>query len=293
MSKVCSINLGWIGTGILGRAIIKELLGSGINVIIYNRTVNKTNELINCGATLANNIDDLFLKSNIIFTCLGNSEAFNNLILSRIKKLNINNEKKTIIDLGTISPESAIDNARLLRSCMMNYIECPVSGGPEGAANRTMTAICAGDKDIFSENHQILRIFCTNIHYVGEHGNAQKLKIINNLAESINLLCASEVILLGTKLGFKISTLRDILTTARGKSTYMDLLLERLYQNINEPTVTLDIRTKDLALAESLLNKNNFNSTLSFSTIKTFKKVKTIYGPLEDQSKCYDLLRNT
>jgi 3-hydroxyisobutyrate dehydrogenase-like beta-hydroxyacid dehydrogenase len=284
--------IGWIGTGILGTEIVKTLLRKGINVSIYNRTKEKADNLVQYGAKIEDNLLDLFSKSTIIFSCLGSQDAFRSLIELNINVLNKRKKKKILIDISTISPQDAISNAVSLKLINVNYIESPVSGGKEGANQGIMTAICSGNIKFFVLIKNLLSYFCSNIHYVGEHGNAQKLKIINNLAESINLLCASEVILLGLKLGFDVGILKDILTTARGRSTYMDLLLERLYNQTDDIAVTLDVRTKDLALAKALLEQVELKANLSNIAIELFEKTKKIYGLSEDQSKCFDAIQS-
>lgn len=282
--------IGWIGTGILGTEIVKVLLKNGVNVSVYNRTKEKAYSLMKYGAKIEGSILDLFLQFKVVFCCLGSQEAFDSLINN--SELNKINRDLILVDISTISPKDSINNAKKLGLLNIKYIESPVSGGKEGAINGIMTAICSGDSVSFGYISNILNYFCTNIHYVGKHGNAQKLKIINNLAESINLICASEVILLGLKLGFDISTLKAVLTTARGRSVYMDLLLERLFNKITDVAVTLDVRTKDLSLAQELLNDTNLETQLSSVVIELFKKTKEIYGPSEDQSKCFDIIQS-
>ncbi|PJD91618.1 MAG: hypothetical protein CK424_06215 [Legionella sp.] len=291
MNNPASAIIGWIGTGILGSAIVEQLLSKHFQVKIYNRTKNKCKPLVDQGAIQADSILDI-LHCETIFVCLGNEDAFQELILANAPYLDVTQKKITLIDLSTTSPDFAIDVSKRLQAFNISYLESPVSGGQEGAKNGTMTAICAGDLDVFGQAVILLKHFCSSVHYVGNNGDAQKLKIINNLAESINLHGASEVVSLGLKLGFDIDTLRAVLTTARGKSAYMDILLNRLAENIEHVAVTLDVRTKDLFLAHALLKQTELDLVLSKMTIDLFEATKKVFGAQADQTECFHHIQN-
>lgn len=284
-------NVGWIGTGILGSAIVKRLLACEINTFIYNRTHRKANLLKKNGACVCNSVSEVFKKCQVVFLCVTGSKAFDDLILVNLPELkNKNKSKKILIDVSTVNPDFSKSTSNILKKHGVAYFDCPVSGGVKGALSGKMTAICSGNKNIFLKIHQIISFFCDNIEYVGSIGKAQELKIINNLAESINLVCASEVILLALSLGHNIKNIKKVLSKARGRSAYMDLLLEKLTTKNTKVDVTLEVRMKDLLLANDLIKKNLSKLKLSSLVLNIFKKTIKHSDLYSDQTKCFDYI---
>lgn len=284
------MKIGFIGTGILGSAIVKKLLSHGLYVNVYNRSSHKAEALSQFGANVCFSISKLLHDSQVIFFCLSNEDATYQILKSDFSQ--DKSSGKTIIDLCTASTDYAKEVAFKLKFMGAGYIECPVSGGVVGAMNGTLTAICAGDRVIFDAHKYILKYFCKHIHYTGCYGNAQQLKIINNLAESINMLCAAEVITIARNLGFNIDIIRDVLTTARGKSDYMTILLDNIYSHDKNVAVTLDVRLKDLKLAMNLIQDTGINPVFSECANTLFTETLNIYGKSEDQSKCLEIVKN-
>lgn len=284
------MKIGFIGTGILGAAIVKKLLNHGLYVNIYNRSLHKAEALSQFGANVCFSISKLLHDSQVIFFCLSNEDATYEILERGFTQ--DTSSGKTIIDLCTASPAYAKEVSSKLKIIGASYIECPVSGGAVGAMNGALTAICAGDHGVFDANKHILKYFCKHIHYTGCYGNAQQLKIINNLAESINMLCAAEVITIARNLGFNIDIIRDVLTTARGKSDYMTILLDNIYSHDKNVAVTLDVRLKDLKLAMNLIQNAGINPVFSECANTLFAETLSIYGKYEDQSKCLEIVKN-
>lgn len=284
------MKIGFIGTGILGSAIVQKLLSHGMSVNVYNRSLYKAEALSQYGANVCNNISDLFDSSQVIFFCLSNEEAMLEILDKNCKQDNL--LSKTIVDLCTASPTYAINTAAKFKLMGAKYIECPVSGGAVGALNGSLTAICAGDMAIIECHKTILQSFCRHIHYTGCYGNAQQLKIINNLAESINMLCAAEMVTIARNLGFNIDVIRDVLTTARGKSDYMTILLDNIYSDDKTVAVTLDVRLKDLKLGMDLIKSAVISPIFSDCANRLFTETINMYGKQADQSKCLEIVKN-
>ena len=280
----------FIGTGILGSAIVKKLLNHGLYINVYNRSLYKAEALSQYGANVCSNVDHLLHDSQVIFFCLSNEVPIDTLLEKNFTQGNLLN--KTIIDLSTASPDYAKDTASKVNLMHAQYIECPVSGGATGALNGSLTAICAGDGKIIDAHKAILKYFCKHIHYAGGYGNAQQLKIINNLAESINMICAAEMVTIARNLGFNIDIIRNVLTTARGKSDYMTILLDNIYSDDKNIAVTLDVRLKDLNLGMRLMQNAGITPIFSDYANMLFTETLNIYGKHADQSKCLEIVKN-
>lgn len=286
-----SKRIGWIGTGNLGSAIVMRLLNQGYDVYVYNRTKEKTKPLEMLGAHIISSPKELTNYCNILFLCLGSKEAIESVLfegeLAVFKK---KVQSITIIDTSTIGSEFAIQLERTIDSFNSYYIECPVSGGPENALQGRLTAILSGKKEIVIDIVDIVKSFCGIVHNFHEPGKAQLLKVLNNLAESINLIGASEVISLGSKYGLKIEEMYRVFYTMRGNSKYMDVLFERLLHPNEQVAVSLGIRTKDLSLSKELTETNY--SPISNLTQSLFDNVVELLGNDMDQTECIKLFQS-
>lgn len=286
------MQLGWVGTGVLGSAVIKRL-SLNYKVNTWNRTEKKLDKLTSYGIIKYNKLADLAKNSNIVFLCLAGENAHREVIFSSEGLASNLQQGSIIIDLSTIDPsQSKTIHSILLNDYSIDYIECPVSGGPENAVNGKLAAIVAGDEMIFNKVKDVLSHIASVVNFVGEVGNAQTIKILNNLAESLNLLTASEVLSMGRKLGIDYQTLKDVLSTTRGYSVYMGVLLDRLCNPTEEVSASLEVRLKDIELAHKLSTETNQWIPLG-SLAKELYRLSIIQnGKHRDQTSCFNIYNN-
>lgn len=281
--------IGFWGTGKLGIAIAKKLIQNNLELFIHNRTMDNAKLLINEGAIWCDQLTKVFTQSDIIFICVSH-DNYTNELFSNPKELNIY-KQKIIIDLSTISPLNAGEIASKANLLGSYYYSCPVSGGVEGVYNNSLAAIISGNKVLFDNFEYILRIFIDKITWVSNHEEALKLKILNNLAESINLLGALEIINLGLRLNIPLSDMESTFTTCRGRSAYMDVALGFLKNDCNSTNVSLHVRNKDIKLAQKLNNDNGgTNNMLSDLTINIFSTLLEKYSGTDDQCSYFNYL---
>jgi 3-hydroxyisobutyrate dehydrogenase-like beta-hydroxyacid dehydrogenase len=282
--------IGWIGTGVLGTAIVKRLLTQNIAVTVFNRTEAKARVLVDNGATLALSPRDLARECSTIFLCLVGHEAIESVIFDREQGIVAAGAKELcIIDTSTISPSFARSLAERLLQMGIHYLEAPVSGGPENARLGKLACIMAGSQMQFQKHQELMDTFTSSLYYIGHSGNAQLIKVLNNLAESINLLGAAEVLAIGLRAGLDLDTLHSVLPTMRGYSTYMGVLLDRLINPRDEVSFAVNRRLKDLKLAHQVANDYAVATPLGALAEQLFTLVLSQEGPLADQTACIRL----
>jgi 3-hydroxyisobutyrate dehydrogenase-like beta-hydroxyacid dehydrogenase len=265
--------IGWIGTGILGTAIVKRLLTQNIAVTVFNRTEEKTRVLVENGAKLASSPRAVAEECSTIFLCLVGHEA----------------KDLCIIDTSTISPAFARSLAERLLQFGLDYLEAPVSGGPENARLGKLACILAGSQVQVQKHQELMATFTSSLHYVGLSGNAQTIKVLNYLAEIINLLGAAEVLSIGLRAGVDLDTLHSVLPTMRGYSTYMGVLLDQLINPRDEVSFAVARRLKDLKLAHQVASDNAVAIPMGALAEQLFTLVLAQEGPLADQTACIRL----
>lgn len=283
-------SVGFIGLGRMGMAVCKKLISSGITLHVHNRTKDKAAELLTIGAIWATDVHSLAKAVNVVFVCTTGSEATdllyrapNHGLLSCLTKGSI------VIDLSTIAPEEAARLHASFREHGLLYVECPVSGGVEGVEDGSLSAIISAHAEAFQKAKPLLEIFCRSITYVIEPGKAQNLKILNNLAESINLAGAIEVITLGRAWGLDLHSMANVFKTCRGRSAYMDVALKYALSDGDSSNVSLAVRCKDLNLLENY-KIDNARYTFSALAISKFHSARERFGSDADQCVYFSLL---
>jgi len=279
--------IGWIGVGTLGGAIVNRLLDLNIRPVVFNRTQDKLQRVKARGATVATSPREVAEASSTVFICLSAESAARTVLFDKTTGI-VAAESRTfsVVDLSTIGPKLAIEFHDTLSTMGIQYIECPVSGGPEGGAAGRLTAVVSGDNEIVNQHREIISKFASSIHFVGEPGKAQALKLVNNLAESINLWGAAEAISLGLRSGISLTDMRKVLQTMRGYSPYMGLLFERLENPVERTSVSLGVRVKDLRLARSMALTYQHEVPLGTIVEQLFQEVMDQEGEFADQTKC-------
>lgn len=285
-------SVGWIGVGALGYAIVTRLLQSDTKVVVFNRTAHKMSVLAEKGAIIATSPREVAELSDSVFLCLTGEEATKEVLFEPTKGVVTASRKNfCVVDTSTIGPNFAVEIHNCLKQVNVRYIDCPVSGGCEGAYTGQLTAIMSGEADLVEQHRKVVSKFASSIHYVGGSGTAQLLKVLNNFAESINLWGAAEVITLGLKTGIPLETLRSVFSTMRGYSTYMNLLFERLCQPEEKTSVSLEVRVKDLRLAHTLAISHGVETPLGVLVEKLFSLAMEQQSPSSDQTECIKLLQ--
>src|SRR5436305_3764667 len=284
--------IGWIGTGVLGTAIVKRLLTQKRAVTVFNRTEEKARVLVESGAVLASSPCAVAQECSTIFLCLVGHDAIEKVIFDHEQGIVAAGAKELcIIDTSTIHPSFARSLAERLLHIGISYLEAPVSGGPENARSGKLACIMAGSEMHVQKHRELMATFTASLHYVGHSGNAQLIKVLNNLAESINLLGAAEVLAIGLHAGLDLETLHSVLPTMRGYSTYMGVLFDRLINPRDEVSFAVASRVWELKLAHQVASDYAIATPMGALAEQLFTLVLRQESPLVDQTACIRLYR--
>ncbi|RRO07664.1 NAD(P)-dependent oxidoreductase [Pectobacterium aquaticum] len=203
--------IGFIGLGRMGQAICHKFLEAGNTVYVNNRTYSKCVGLVSLGAIWCESPEEIFRITDTVMLCLSDEKITESLltdnqsgVIKYIKKGSM------IIDTGTISPASAERNVNVCDAIDVSYVSCPVSGGIEGANSGTLASIISSPEFLKERIESVVCSFTDKITWVNTSSEAQKLKILNNLAESVNLLGAIEVLHIGLKQGLTLENLNSV-----------------------------------------------------------------------------------
>ncbi|WP_350647251.1 NAD(P)-binding domain-containing protein [Pseudomonas sp. HY13-MNA-CIBAN-0226] len=286
------INVSVVGTGVLGAALISRFIECGVNVAAHNRTKSKLVPLVALGAKPIDDLaNEIIIEQKIWFLCLCDEfsilEVFSHLKVMSALKL----QKILVVNMSTIGPRASARLEAFFTKLGVDYVELPVSGGAEGVLSGELIGyVGKKPKYLVSEFDSLIKLLLNKYSMMSSNQDAQAMKVVNNYCEAINLIVASEALLLAQNLGMSKEVIGRSLGLGRGRSAYLELLLGRYMKSEKHVSVPLEIRIKDLELASDVFCDLNIKSIF-------YEGAREIYlGTLDssalslDQTECFTYL---
>ena len=192
-------NIGFIGIGLMGYPMAKNLLKSGYKLKAFNRSQGKAERLKEFGAVVSTSIKDAVTKSDIIITMLTDDTAVEKVMGSSefIKNIKSN---ATVIDMSSINPLISKKYAEILKEKNINYLDAPVSGGTIGAEEASLAIMVGGEKKIFNDCLDLLKKL-GNPTLVGPVSSGQISKLANQIIVGVTIGAVAEAVILCEKSG--------------------------------------------------------------------------------------------
>lgn len=247
MSK--QFKVGFIGTGVMGKSLVKHLLNANHEVTIYTRTKEKADELLKEGAKMVSSPREVAKQVEILFTMVGYPRDVEEVYFGDNGILQIDNTNLTVIDMTTSTPTLAKKIDEKAKEKGMQSLDAPVSGGDIGAQFGKLSIMCGGEKSTFDQVLPILNLFGETILYQGTAGAGQHTKMCNQITIATGMIGVCEAMAYGRKAGLDLDqVLRSISTGAAG-SWSLSNLAPRMIAGNNEPGFYIKHFVKDMRIA--------------------------------------------
>lgn len=246
------MEIGFIGVGYMGRHMARNLINGGHNLKIFDIRKEAANELLQLGATWADNPRQAAQDTEITFMSLPTPKDVADVALGEGGIIEGINPSSTIFDLSTTSIEIINQISDAARKKGISFLDAPVSGGTEGANKGTLCVMVGGSEEIFQKYRETLELIGDKVMYCGDIGSGSICKIVNNLIGlSVNVLL-SEAFTLGVKAGISPDILFDAISKSSGNTQSMQAFPETLFKRNFEPGFQVDLAAKDVGLATDL-----------------------------------------
>ena len=193
------MKIAFIGTGLMGYPMAKNLINKKLNLTVFSRTIEKAKPLEKLGAIIANSLGEAVKESDIVITMLTDDEAVEK-VLGNQEFLNNLKNLSTVIDMSSIKPKIAIQYGQLLKDRNINFLDAPVSGGTIGAEEGSLAIMVGGDQNVFDGAFDTLKIM-GNPTLVGPIGSGQVSKLANQIIVGVTIGAVAEAITLCEKAG--------------------------------------------------------------------------------------------
>lgn len=240
--------IGFIGLGIMGQGMTRNLLKAGFAVRVWNRTASRAAPLVAEGAVAGDSPADMAAHSDIIITCVSDTPDVEAVILGDNGVLHGARPGALVIDMSTISPQATRDMAAQLAAREVFMLDAPISGGSEGAAKGTLSIMVGGEADQYARALPVFQAMGKAITHVGPAGAGQMVKLVNQVLVVIHALAVGEALLFAQAGGLDLhKTLEAVSQGAAGSwmvSNRGPQIIDRYWQ----PGFTIDLQQKDVRL---------------------------------------------
>ncbi len=240
------MKIGIVGTGMLGEAVGLHLLDVGYEMIVFNRSNEKTENLKKKGATVVESPKEVAKNTDLVIIVVKDADAVNDVIFGDYGILAGNHEGMCIADMSTVNPNSTKEISEKVIATGTDYLEIPVMGGPNVAIDGKLVLMASGEKEIFEKFNQVFDSIAEQSFYVGNTGTAHSIKLAMNLQISMLALSLSEGITLTKKAGFDPEIFLKILNSTYFKTGMSEGKAYKMIKESYEPTFTLANLKKDL-----------------------------------------------
>ena len=260
------MNIGIIGTGLMGSAIAERLIERGFTVYVHNRTKQRLDALVRKGGIRIGNPSELGKKCNYVIISVTDGNAVKEILFGNNGLIYSNNNQLSIIDTSTVLPEDSIYCANLMKRKGYAMIQAPIMGGPDATRKGDVISIVSGDKKIMEKCRRILTNFSKKIFYAGHRdGAANYLKLGLNLNIALIAISLSESIIFIKKSKTDPTVFLDILNSTYFKTGLSEVKGPKMIRNNFEPKFFLKNMLKDIQLLNECAKRNN--ASLSFSSL--------------------------
>ena len=260
------MNIGIIGTGLMGSAIAERLLERGFTVYIHNRTKQRSDPLVRKGGIRVGNPSELGKKCNYVIISVTDGNAVKEILFGNNGLIYSNNNQLSIIDTSTVLPEDSIYCANLMKRKGYAMIQAPIMGGPDATRKGDVISIVSGDKKTMEKCRRILTNFSKKIFYAGHRdGAANYLKLGLNLNIALIAISLSESIIFIKKSKTNPTVFLNILNSTYFKTGLSEIKGPKMIRNNFEPKFFLKNMLKDVQLLNECAKRNN--ASLSFSSL--------------------------
>ena len=243
------MKIGFIGLGIMGKPMCKNLLNAGHQLVVCSRTQSSVDELVAAGATSASTPKDVASQVELVITMLPNSPEVKEVILGTNGVIEGAQPGCIVADMSSIAPLASQQVAAALAAKGIEMLDAPVSGGQPKAISGTLSVMVGGKQEIFDRCVPVFKAMAASVVRVGNIGAGNVTKLANQIVVALNIAALSEAMVLAAKAGVEPELVFQAIRGGLAGSTVMEakapLMLDRKFN----PGFKINLHIKDLANA--------------------------------------------
>jgi 2-hydroxy-3-oxopropionate reductase len=238
--------IGFIGLGIMGRPMAKNLLKAGYPLAVFDLNKDAMEDLVKAGALAARTCKEAAERADVVITMLPDSPEVKEVILAKDGVIEGVRRDAVVIDMSSINPLVSQEIEKELRKKGVEMLDAPVSGGEPGAIQGVLAIMVGGEKAVFEECLEILKAMGKNIVHVGPIGSGGYVKLVNQIIVALNIAAVGEAFALGMKAGLDPQTIYQAIRGGLAGSAVLDAKAPMIFQRNFNPGFKIKLHRKDL-----------------------------------------------
>lgn len=268
--------IGFIGTGIMGKSMVRNLMKHGYQVSVYNRTKEKAQELLHEGAVWCDSVGECASGKDVVISIVGFPKDVEEIYFGGNGILDHAVPGTYLIDMTTTSPQLSVRIYEEAKKRGMKALDAPVTGGDSGAKAGTLTILVGGEKEDFDACLPVFEAMGKTIRYEGKAGNGQHTKMCNQIAIAGALSGACEALAYAKAVGLDVDLMMDSIATGAAGSAQLSNVASRILKDDLQPGFFMKHFIKDMTIASEEAEKTG-------TDLKVLDQVLTMCRELEDR----------
>lgn len=241
--------LGFIGLGVMGRPMARNLVAKGFDVVVHTRDADVLQGFADDGVATGKDPADVARRASVIITMLPTGDVVEAVMTEPGGVFEGASDGALVIDMSTIEPAVSRELAEKARARGVAMLDAPVSGGDVGAHAGTLSIMVGGDAREFERARPVFEALGTTITHVGPHGAGQVVKACNQVVVGVTFAAVSEALVLGSKAGIDPAVILDVLGGGLAGNRIMVARRQNFLNHDFTPGFTVDLHHKDLNIA--------------------------------------------
>jgi 2-hydroxy-3-oxopropionate reductase len=241
-------DIGFIGLGLMGRPMTKNLLKAGYHLTVHDINREAIEEVVRLGAKEASSPKEIAESVDAIILSLPGDSEVEEVVLGKDGILDGGRPSSVLVDMSTISPLTAKRMAQALQKQGMEMLDAPVSGGQEGAREASLTIMVGGKPEIFERMEPVLQKLGKNVTYIGGHGAGQVAKAANQIIVGLTIEAVAEGLVFAAKSGVDPEKVRKALLGGYAQSRVLELHGQRMTNRNFVPGGKVRSHKKDIEI---------------------------------------------
>ena len=267
------MEIGFIGIGIMGRPMAKNLLKAGYSLTVHDKFA-PVDDLVALGAKAARTNKEVAAQSDIIITMLPNSPHVKEAVMGKDGVLDGAKPGTILVDMSSIAPAASQELCAAAKEKGVIMLDAPVSGGEPKAIDGTLAIMVGGDETAFKTVKPLLEKMGSSVVLVGNIGAGNVTKLANQIIVALNIAAVSEAFVLATKAGVKPEAVFDAIKGGLAGSTVMNAKVPMMLDGNFKPGFRIELHIKDLQNALDTVHDLNVAVPLTANVMETLQALK-------------------
>ena len=243
------MKIGFIGLGIMGRPMAKNLVKAGYDLTVYDLNEEAVADLVSCGARAADSSREASLEAEVVITMVPNSPQVREVVLGKDGMAEGASEGTVLIDMSSIDPTESRSIGMELKKYGIEMMDAPVSGGEPKAIEGTLSVMVGGRRELFDRYYDMLMVMAGSVVYVGKLGAGNVAKLANQIIVAVNIAAVSEALTFAKKAGTDPELVYQAIRGGLAGSTVLDAKAPMMFRGDFKPCFRIELHIKDLGNA--------------------------------------------